>query len=270
VEAYKWAILAAMNGLKEALTLKDDLRSKMTSGQIEEAQRQARAFLDAREEALNQDSEMHEEIRATATGFLITPSGHILTACHAVHEASRIEVLHQGKTYPATVIIKDEAADVALLKINGANFPCLLVVPSIIAKTGDEVFTIGYPQVVLQGTEAKYTEGTISSLSGPGNNPKYFQISVPIQAGNSGGPLLDERGRAVGMVNARLNDLFALSTSGMLPQNVNYAVKSSFILPFLEGLGDLNAQENVNAKMSAERSAVIERTKQAVVMVLCY
>jgi hypothetical protein len=72
--------------------------------------------------------------------------------------------------------------------------------------------------------------------------------------------------QVVGMVNARLDDLTAVATSGMLPQNVNYAVKSSFILPFLEGIEALSAKDEA----PVERSAAIERTKQALVMVVCY
>jgi len=93
------------------------------------------------------------------------------------------------------------------------------------AKVGDPVFTLGYPNVIIQGTEPKYTEGTISSLTGVGNNPRWFQISLPVQPGNSGGPLVDEHGQVVGIVNARLDDFKALATSGVLPQNVNYAIK---------------------------------------------
>lgn len=105
---------------------------------------------------------------------------------------------------------------------------------------------------------------------GDAGSSRFFQISVPVQPGNSGGPLLDERGQVIGMVNARLNDLLALATAGMLPQNVNYAVKSSFILPFLEGIASLSTQAKAKDETVTERSGVIERTKQALVMVICY
>jgi len=69
-----------------------------------------------------------------------------------------------------------------------------------------------------------------------------FQISVPIQPGNSGGALVDERGNVVGVVSAKLNAWAALSTSGSLPENVNYAVKSSFLLGFLESVPAVSAK----------------------------
>ena len=55
---------------------------------------------------------------------------------------------------------------------------------------GQQVFTIGYPAPDLLGSEAKFTEGVVSSLSVLGGDAGYMQISVPVQPGNSGGPLL--------------------------------------------------------------------------------
>lgn len=69
-----------------------------------------------------------------------------------------------------------------------------------------------------------------ASLSGAGDDARYFQISVPVQPGNSGGALVDERGNVVGVVAAKLSARAALAASGALPENVNYAVKSSYLL----------------------------------------
>src|SRR5882672_6706093 len=68
------------------------------------------------------------------------------------------------------------------------------------------------------------------------DDARYFQISVPVQPGNSGGALVDEHGNVVGVVSAKLNAAAALAASGSLPENVNYAVKSSFLLSFLESV----------------------------------
>ena len=134
-------------------------------------------------------------------------------------------------------------------------------------RTGDAVFTLGFPQVQLQGAEAKFTDGSISSLSGIAGDPKFFQISVPVQPGNSGGPLLDASGNVVGIVVSRLDAIGTLLATGSLPQNVNYALKSSFVLPLLESLPGVS--ERLQKPVKLDRPAAIEKTKNAVGLVVC-
>ena len=76
----------------------------------------------------------------------------------------------------------------------------------------------------------RLAKGEIAGISGLADDARYFQISVPLQPGNSGGALVDERGNVVGVVSAKLNAAATLAASGALPENVNYAVKSSFLL----------------------------------------
>jgi S1-C subfamily serine protease len=66
----------------------------------------------------------------------------------------------------------------------------------------------------------------ISPAFGPQDDARYFQISVPVQPGNSGGALVDERGNVIGVVAAKLSASAALKATGALPENVNYAIKS--------------------------------------------
>lgn len=82
----------------------------------------------------------------------------------------------------------------------------------------------------MQGFAPKLSKGEIASISGMQDDPRYFQISAPVQPGNSGGALVDERGNVIGVVAAKLNAATAFSTTEALPENVNYAVKSSFLL----------------------------------------
>ena len=99
---------------------------------------------------------------------------------------------------------------------------------------------------------------------------RYFQISVPVQPGNSGGALVDERGNVVGVVSGKLSPKATLSTSGSLPENVNYAVKSSFLLGFLESVPEVAAKlKEPNAK-DMKFDDVVEQAKEAAVLVLVY
>src|SRR6185436_14312205 len=146
-----------------------------------------------------------------------------------------------GNTHPARLVKADPINDLALLKLAG-KFKAIPLGPSRTAKMGDSVFTVGFPNPQLQGISPKLTDGKVSSLSGAQDDVRYFQISVPVQPGNSGGALVDERGNVVGVVSAKLSARAALATSGALPENVNYAVKSSFLLGFLESVPEVSAK----------------------------
>ncbi len=163
----------------------------------------------------------------------------------------------------------DSANDLAVLKAEG-TFTALLVAASRTVRLGSTVATVGFPNIGLQGFAPKFARGEISSLSGPQDDARYFQISVPVQPGNSGGALVDERGNAVGVVSASLSTKAALATSGALPQNVNYAVKSSFLLSFLESVPEVAAKlKEPNAK-DMKFDEVVEQAKEAAVLVLVY
>ena len=100
---------------------------------------------------------------------------------------------------------------------------------------------MGFPDRVA-GVRAQAGESGIASLSGAGDDQRYFQVSAPVQPGNSGGALVDERGNVIGIVSAKLDASTALAMSGSLPENVNYAVKSSLLLSFLESAPDVDAK----------------------------
>ena len=98
----------------------------------------------------------------------------------------------------------DAANDLALLKADG-QFRAVAGGSSRAVKLGGTVATVGFPNIGLQGFAPKLAKGEIASLSGAGDDARYFQISVPVQPGNSGGALVDERGNVVGVVSAKLD-----------------------------------------------------------------
>lgn len=167
------------------------------------------------------------------TGFFVSSNGHVITNAHVIVGAHQVSVrTPDGAIDTAQVISVDRNNDLALLKIDRLSKGLHLKSTDGLDK-GAKVFTIGYPNPSLQGLEAKYTEGVVSSFSGIAGAPNVMQISVPIQPGNSGGPLVDAKGSVVGVIVSKLNALAVAAKQDYIPENVNYAVKSDYALPLL-------------------------------------
>jgi S1-C subfamily serine protease len=103
---------------------------------------------------------------------------------------------------------------------------------------GETVVTYGFPLSGLLSSGPTLTTGDVSALAGLRDNPLHFQISAPVQPGNSGGPLLDAQAHVIGVVVSKLNAArIARMTGGDIPQNVNFAIKGSEALAFLAANG---------------------------------
>lgn len=175
---------------------------------------------------------------ASGSGFFLSEDGYIATNHHVIDGAKVIEVsiVRNGEWehHPAKVVLSDKKNDLSILKIEDANFKDLPPIPynftTGIKDTGSEVFTLGYPIADVMGDEVKFTDGKISSRSGIQGDQTVYQISVPIQPGNSGGPLFDIKGNLVGITSSGLNRDYFKS------ENVNYAIKSSYLKALVEAL----------------------------------
>ena len=173
-------------------------------------------------------------VGSTGTGFFVSSTGHLVTNAHVVEDAQTIAVRVGLATYDAVIVKIDSANDLALLKVETKKKtkPLALVSTLEISK-GDRVFTLGFPNPLVQGVEPKFTDGSISAFSGVKGIPNVMQITTPIQPGNSGGPLFNEEGRVVGVIVSKLDALTVLSSDSYLPENVNYAIKSDYVVPLL-------------------------------------
>ncbi|MGZ3867291.1 MAG: S1C family serine protease [Bacteroidia bacterium] len=157
------------------------------------------------------------------TGFALNNNGYFVTSLHVVKGADSVFVLdNQQNTYSAHVVVTDNRLDLAILKIektDAAKFPAL---PYSFKKSnvdlGEKLFTLGFPS-----DEIVYSEGSLSSLNGGGDTAMY-QISVPVNPGNSGGPLFDEQGNVVGIIKSKNR---AADATG-------FAVKSSYLLDLIK------------------------------------
>jgi serine protease Do len=141
--------------------------------------------------------------RAQGSGFIISDDGYILTNSHVVHEAESVRVdLRNGETVDAEVIGTDPESDVAVIRVNSGNLPTLKLADSDALKVGEWVLAIGNPL----GLSHTVTAGIVSAKGRSGlriaSYENFIQTDAAINMGNSGGPLIDLQGRAVGMNTA--------------------------------------------------------------------
>ncbi len=203
------------------------------------------------------------------SGFIITPDGYIVTNHHVVEGATELTVrTTNGKTYTAKISKLDATHDLAVLKIPAAGLPFVPIADSASVKKGTSVLTGGFPQILVQGIEPKITDGIISSLAGIRDDATRFQISNPIQPGNSGGPLFTLDGNVVGIVSAKLSDRTMLREFNSIPQNVNFAVKSKHLLELLRGLRSVKLPPPNPKRKFATTEDVVSAVEPALVLII--
>jgi len=189
------------------------------------------------QENRKQNQEPGVKAAYSGTGFLFSSKDYVITNWHVIRGMKSIKVKFlNGEKINAKILLKDAENDIAFLKLEQSpQLPAseIRIGDSSKIRMGDEVFTIGYPAHQILGMNPKYTKGEVNALSGISDDPTVFQISVQIQPGNSGGPLFNSSGEVIGITQASLDPKVAMGTFGTLPQNVNYAIKSSYISSLL-------------------------------------
>jgi S1-C subfamily serine protease len=214
-------------------------------------------------------SEGQPALKAAGTGFFITDDGFLITNGRLVKGAAKVRLVTLAGTMDAKVVQVDAANDLALLKADG-SFSSLPIAASRSARLGSAVLTIGFPDPILQGFSPKLAKGKIAALSGAEGDAREFQITVPAQPGNSGGALLDERGNVVGVMSASFGARAAPGAAGAAPESVNYAIKSSLLLSFLESALDVSAKLKGPLGAKQKMEDVARSAQQAAALVLVY
>jgi len=198
------------------------------------------------------------------TGFPINDEGVILTSYHVVKGAKKIDLQFQdGAVCPAKVLKQSPNIDIAILKIDKPTPDYLVMDSQPEIGVGDRVFTIGFPVDFILGQEPKFTDGAISALSGLRGEATFLQITVPVHPGNSGGPLLSEDGKAVGVIASTMAYQPFVEHTKVIPQNINYAVSGSFVAPLVSSYR--KEQKEKNVLMSWRE--VVDRARKAVLKV---
>jgi len=158
--------------------------------------------------------------------FVVSPDGLLLTVDHAARQARAIKIrLADGSSHPAEIVARLPESDLALLRVAAEQLDYLPLTDEV--QLGEPVFTIGFPAVELLGVAPKFSAGAISGLeAGPGQEGLLL-TSVPVLPGNSGGPLVNERGEVLGIVVAQADASRFLAVIGQAPQNISYAIRVS-------------------------------------------
>jgi serine protease Do len=146
----------------------------------------------------------------------VSRQGHLLTNNHVVSGCTLVEVAGVGT---ATVLSSDPGNDLALIQVKSQTTDFEPVrIANKATRLGEEVVALGYPLRGVLGDGLNVTTGTISALSGLGNDSTQLQFTAAIQPGNSGGALVDRTGALVGVVASKLSDMAALKGGGFVPQ----------------------------------------------------
>lgn len=202
----------------------------------------------------------------SGTGFFVSSSSHVLTNQHVVDGCVTATVTRAGMPpRQARVVASDAKNDLALLStdITGIQVPPFRTG----VRLGESVFVFGFPLSGLLSSSGNFTVGTVTASAGLGDDTRMVQISAPVQPGNSGGPLLDKHGNVVGVIVGKLNALRLAQATQDLPQNVNFAIKTSIALNFLEA--NNVAPPVVSSSIPLEPPEIADRAKALAVFITC-
>jgi S1-C subfamily serine protease len=222
--------------------------------------------IDYREKNSSGPSPGDENVKSTGSGIVVGTNGYVLTSYHVVENSSKLFVEitenNSSKTYKASIVQKDEANDLAILKIEDADFKPYSeleysFIDNNIIDVGASVFTIGFPYALSgMGKGAKFTDGKISSKTGYDGAINSYQTSVPVQPGNSGGPLFNNKGQLIGVIFSKINNA----------DNVSYAVKLNYAKNLIELLPDNHKYPSKNIENLPLEEKVKVLTKYVVLV----
>ncbi|MBS1183523.1 MAG: peptidase and chymotrypsin/Hap [Proteobacteria bacterium] len=176
-----------------------------------------------------------EPTYASGSGFFVDGAGYLLTNAHVV-EGCGNAMLRLGKDHiePALIVAREKTHDLALLKMRAKSpaFAKFRGAPPI--RLGESVVVFGYPLTDYLSKSGNLSTGLVASLAGVGDNEAEMQISAPVQSGNSGGAVVDQSGKVVGVVVAKSNIQTIDDDDIEVIQNANFAIKADVAKAFLD------------------------------------
>ncbi|MEZ2338221.1 trypsin-like peptidase domain-containing protein [Mucilaginibacter sp. RCC_168] len=199
------------------------------------------------------------------TGFAITSNGYLVTDYHVIKDADSVYVQNAaGEAFHAKVIYAEPQYDLAILQINDATFKNLGPVPYNLKRSesdlGENVYTWGYP-----GDNVVLGAGFLTSAASYSGDTTEYQVQIPVNPGNSGGPLLDEKGNVIGIITGRQTQVVGAA----------FAKKSAYLLKTIQNIptDSLTKTLNLNTKNTLaglNRKQQLKKLKNYVFMVKVY
>lgn len=192
----------------------------------------------------------------SGSGFFVSAEGHILTNAHVVSGcesaiAFTVEAETASAPFPVTILARNGRDDLALLKADRRHVTGVARLrPDV--RQGESVAAYGFPLAGLLSRTGNFTTGTVTATRGLGDDERLLQVSVPVQSGNSGGPLFDAQGAVVGVVVGKLNAGKVAAATGDLPQNVNFAIKAGVARAMLPERARSGVAEGVREPLKPE------------------
>ena len=202
------------------------------------------------------------------SGFVLPSGRAVATNHHVVDGASRVDVRTEGGEWIEVQVARVDAAnDLAILAVPPgtdlvpANQPPYGIRTGREAALRAEVHALGFP---VTSSRMSFISGSVSALVGLDDDPRLLEVTTPIQPGTSGGPLVDSRGRIMGIVVSTVNSSFFMRRAGVVPQNANFAMKIDYLLPLA---GDDFGSPGGATSLAVRGSAVAARIGPWVVQI---
>jgi len=193
---------------------------------------------------------------ASGSGFAVTSDGYVITNYHVIKGCTDVYIHDKGESILSTIITFDPNNDIALLK---GDFKPKSFYPLSRESTKllTEVYVAGHPFGRDISTSVKVTRGIVSSLSGVANNFSNLQIDASLQPGNSGGPIMNDKGNVIGVAVAKLNLDKIVEDYGVVPENVNFGVKANVVINIMESENITPPKPNLNSLAMSDLSEMI-------------
>jgi len=204
---------------------------------------------------------------SSGTGFFISKEGHIITNNHVIDSCHTNKVNYQGNVVAAKILARDRINDLALLRAD-IKPKDIFNISTDDADLLEEIYVAGYPFGKAVSSSVKVTRGVVSALSGLGDNYSNIQIDAALQPGNSGGPIINNKGNVVGIAVSKLDYEKVMEAFGTIPENTNFGIKSSVLQTFVKS-------NNLNLPQTKSRGVIStkqigDKVKNATVYLGCW